>query len=328
MSRSRSEHLVEVERKMKTREASSEAYRIALMLGICVLHAMSFGSNRCVFAENALMPCVVGFAFISGWFSIRWSVGKVVRLLGIGLYATLCNAAVFGCVTGDWREVVKLFLPTFYSHWFLYAYLFMMCLAPLVNRTIVGAKGEWAHVMPLLALSWLWGFGRTLPHGTEWLPSTSGLDAYGGLTLLAAYAGARYCRVHDVLSRVPHRLLPFLAMALVVAAGIGFGDYNSPVAFALAACSFMLLRRLLEAVETSSCLGRLVGFLAPSMFSIYLIHASPLGFGRRLVAFLEDWLIGSVHLPVACAIVVTGLLIFCLCFLLDIPRRLVVRLLK
>ena len=289
------------------------------MFGICLLHSISFGLLKCVWASNILASCVVGFVFISGWFGVKFSWLKLIKLYGIGLYAAL----VFGFLswlTGDintigdavilgWRKLT-------HGFWFLHAYAVMMMLAPLVNALI--DRGLISNIYPLLCLVWLWGFGRTLPFGAELLPKTAGLDAYGGITLTAIYAAARVCKIIKIDERMKMRWLMVALPILWTATAIGLGDYNSPFAFALTAVCFMLFMRL----RIPNKLGAFVVWFAPSMFSVYLIHTNEIG--SRFIARMERWLNGIFNMPqfVVCIIVASA--VFVVAVGLDLPRRLIV----
>ena len=168
---------------------------------------------------------------------------------------------------------------------------------------------------------WLWGFGRTLPFGAELLPQTAGLDAYGGITLTAIYAAARVCRRIKIDERMKTRWLMADLPILLTATAIGFGNYNSPFAFALAAVYFLLFKRL----RISSKLGTFVVWLAPSMFSVYLIHTNDVGV--RFILGIQDFCFGYFTNKMIC-IVLCGILVFICALVLDAPRRLCVHILK
>ena len=68
------------------RNDSIDVYRCLLMLGICLLHAITQGGHNVVWAANILLWCVPGFMFISGWYGIQFSHRKVLKLYGISLY--------------------------------------------------------------------------------------------------------------------------------------------------------------------------------------------------------------------------------------------------
>ena len=76
---------------MKKRNASIELFRCACIFGVCLLHALEQGGyagpHRGL--DNLMMPSVVGFVFISGWFGIRLTARHVWRLLSISVYCAL-----------------------------------------------------------------------------------------------------------------------------------------------------------------------------------------------------------------------------------------------
>lgn len=297
------------------RNPAIELYRVGLMFGILLLHSLSFGPIRCAWASNILASCVVGFVFISGWFGVKFSWMKLAKLYGIGLYA----AFVFGLLswmTGDvdtaggalmlgWHKLT-------HGFWFLHAYAVMMMLSPAVNALIDGG-GRIPSIYPILFLVWIWGFGRTLPYGADLLPMTPGLDAYGGITLTAIYAAARVCRRISIDERIKTLWLIVALPILWIATGIGLGDYNSPFAFALAAVCFLLFSRL----RIPAKIGAVVVWLAPSMFSVYLIHTNEIG--AKFIGTMTKRLLGFGVIP---AIVLTAITVFVLAVLLDVPRRL------
>ena len=300
------------------RNSSIELYRVLLMFGICLLHAVGFGGHGVSWACNILTTCVVGFVFISGWFGVRFSWWKVLKLYGIGAYA----AMVFGSlllITGGASDVgtalAKGYDKLIHGFWFLHAYALMMCFAPLVNAAV--ERGKMVAVLPLLVSVWFWGFGLTLPWFETHLPKTDGLDAYGGLTLTAIYAAARICREWHLDERVRMRWLLAALPVLCALTGIGLGDYNSPFAFALAGVCFLLVAH----VKLPEWLGRAVLALSPSMFAVYLMHTNEIGLG--CFKPLEAQLISS-GFPIAGAWFAAALAVFTCACALDLPRRMIV----
>lgn len=304
----------------KCRDGAVELYRVALMYGICLLHTVNFGGYQKWWLANVLYTCVVGFVFISGWFGIRFSWMKLAKLYGIGCYcAVISNIFAIFRGGGEFKVIVS----TIHNYWFLHAYAVLMILAPYVNAVIerlpVFSRRNWreyAVMLPLLALVWIWGFGLTLPHGSDLLPRAPGLDAYGGLTLLGIYTAARAIRIGGVAERVKGVHLPVCLAALLVLTGIGLNDYNSPFAFALAFVLFLMCRR----IHVPSWIERTMLWCGPSMFSIYLIHNTSSGFG--LIGSLGKYFVEDCQMSAFVMYPLVALIVFCLAFTLDIPRRL------
>ena len=297
------------------RNCAIEFYRLALMFGICFLHSIGFGRHPNVFASNVLCSCVVGFVFISGWFGIEFRWWKLVRLYGVGGYA----ACVFGVLSmaagtvSTWHGAgILAYNQLIHESWFLHAYAFMMVLAPLVNAT-VSQRGK---VYPLFVMVWIWGFGLTLPFVADLLPRTNGLNAYGGVTLTAIYAGARICRKYAIDSRLSTRTLLMMVPFLMFATGIGLGDYNSPFAFALASSCFLLAMR----IPVPARFEKVVVFLGPSMFSVYLIHTNELGF-----SFIKKFMsVADGYMSAPLSVVATAVVVFVAAAFLDMPRRMII----
>ena len=76
------------------RDTSIECYRVVLMFGIVLLHTIT----QCGFCrrglDNMLSTCVDSFVFISGYYGIRFTFSKAVRLVSIGIF---CAAVVSLC---------------------------------------------------------------------------------------------------------------------------------------------------------------------------------------------------------------------------------------
>ena len=113
------------------RNASIELYRCLCMAGVVLLHSLTQGG----YAEghrgldNLMVPSVVGFVFISGYFGIGCRLKSVLKLLGIGLSSYIVLVVLSGgnfgssfAIRGYW--------------WFLWMYLVLMTLAPVVNIVI------------------------------------------------------------------------------------------------------------------------------------------------------------------------------------------------
>lgn len=107
--------------------------------------------------------------------------------------------------------------------------------------------------------------------------------------------------------------------------GIGLGDYNSPFAFALACGMFVVMKRVGVAFSRVERVGRVVGWLGPSMFSVYLLHTNEVGFG--FIKIFEPKII-EAGVPVLFVWLFTAIPLFVGGVLLDLPRRLFGRIVR
>lgn len=300
---------------MTKRNPNVELFRVLLTLGIVLVHTVNLGGYRKVWLVDILMSCVVGFVFISGWFGVKFSWKKLIKLLLIGAYCALCAGLISG-------EGILVGLKWIKANWFFNSYVVMMVFAVFVNsyinqlpelnsRTIL----RYFSLLPFCMLVFVWGFGRTLPYLKDVFPKTDGLDAYGGITLLGIYCVARAVRVSGIISRIKTSHILCAIPVLLMATGIGLNDYNSPFAFLLAFCSFGIITRL----RIPHWIGSTAFALAPSMYSVFLMHTNVFGF--RVMEKLNHYFVESAHVNIYVVYFLTALIIFTSGLILDLPRR-------
>ena len=306
-----------------------DVYRVCLMFGICLLHAITQGGHNVSWAGNMLQWCVPGFMFISGWYGIKFSIDKVFRLYGISLY---CAAVfvVFDSVIHSfvgyllWSDCLLRVYKIAIGQWFLNAYVVVMCLAPIINLAI--ERMPIKELYPLVLLVFGWSFATTLPI-SGFIPSSPGLTAYSSLTLLGVYIVARFSRrfydeggrFFEIVSNKMVMLL-ILAVSLIMAA-IGLGDYNSPFAVAVASSVFFLLKNC----NISTWVGNACVWIGPSMFSVYLVHSHGQAWGY--LKAIEDMLLAH-SLPLPMVYMLTAIVVFGVCLLADLPRCIMVKFIR
>ena len=256
---------------------------------------------------------------------MRFSFMKLAKLYGVSLYcaAVICIVnAVFGygdgCLKYIWDVAV--------GQWYLNAYAILMCLAPILNegcRSIAekfkaDRKVGVMMVLPMIFCAFGWSFSTTLPIVRDYVPRATGLSSYSFLTLLGAYCVARFwrgCENSGMKPRFPTIIVLCILAVSLGAAAIGLNDYNSPFALAIAASTFYLARN----ASFPAAIGKACVWLGPSMFSVYLLHSS----GRTwwALAKCEDILLG-IGMPIIAVWGVTAIIVFSVCVVLDLPRRL------
>lgn len=300
-----------------------DVYRVCLMFGICLLHAITQGGHNVSWAGNLLHWCVPGFMFISGWYGIKFSLGKVFKLYGISLYCAAVfvifdAVAVSSVDCSEWGGLLRVYKITI-GQWFLNAYVVVMCFAPIINLAI--DRMTIKELYPIVLLVFGWSFATTLPI-CGFIPSSPGLTAYSSLTLLGVYVVARFFKkLHDEGGRffevVSNKMVMLLILGVsLVMAAIGLGDYNSPFAVAIAGSVFFIFMNF----RVPSWLGNVCVWLGPSMFSIYLMHSHEYGWGY--FKMMEDGLLAnSVPMPFVYGL--TAIVVFVACLILDLPRRII-----
>lgn len=314
----------------KPRDTSVELYRVSLMFGICFLHCITqSGLNRHLWLGFILRSCVDGFVFITGFYGLKFKLSKLLGLFAIAIYCGLFAFAVevlsgMQVLSFDYetiRHVKRLCLHP----WFLIAYAFLMCMAPMVDAVLdkMEIKSLPRLLAPVLLLIFLWSFLSQAPVVGLIMPPAEGFQAYSGMTLLGVYMAARLCRRVDFESLLTlKRLVLLLCVSFLFTGMLRCGEYNSPFAVILAASFFAIFRK----ISVPTWIGRCLLILGPSMFSVYLMHSDSFGF--HLIKQLAATATETYHLPILVAYGLTALCIFGGCVIADVPRRVFVCALK
>ena len=318
---------------MSSRDSRIDCLRLVLMFMICMIHAVGYVDSRWThWLTNVCFSGVLGFVLISGFYGIRFSLSKVIKLEGVGLG---CALTVVG---GAWLAGEKFqfasagaeVLTLWKGYWFIHAYVVMMFLAALVGECDAsGEKENWMRMaVPFIVLVYGWSFLMLIPGVQKFIPRTPGLVPFSGITLFAGYLVGRLYRIFD-WDRIPAKwvmvaaLVGFLFSSSILPPfnswGAPLARYNSPFLLLLSLSLFWLFRHLPKPSVPSLFLT----LLTPSIFSVYLLHCNPHGYS--VFAHVESWL--SAHGVCSYGIYFfLAALAFVGGFLLDLPRRLLVRL--
>lgn len=313
------------------RDARVELFRCVSMFGIVLIHALGqggyAGDHR--FLIRLFTPCVVGFIFISGYFGIKFSVRRVVKLIGIGLGSAITITAAYHVLWMHETDFCALCRHTWkymqYA-WFLWMYIALMVVAPLVEPMfeklrVRGTRMMIAELLPLLIMIFGWSYCATkVPKAMSFTPNVVGFGGFGVLTFFGVYCAARATSFMQ-MENVKTKWLVLAALFCVPFVCLGFSHYHSPFALVLAGSCFYLFKRIPEErLEARFC--KAVLMLSPSLFPVYLLHNNAAGL--TWLAQMEDKLIGECAWEYHAACIVVAICVFAGCILLDIPRRMIV----
>ena len=299
------------------------------MIGVCLCHTLFVGVNHRVFGVSEWLGGLAGssvdvFVFISGWYGIRFKIGKL-----LALYATAMLCIVESRVAMTMFGITSkegLFGYLAENYWFLHAYAALMCISPIIESAFENKKQILRIVTPFLVLVFGWGWLRT--RFSIWnipFPAVHGMETHSWVTLLGVYVAARLCRIYEV-DRFLSWKICLLGIA-VCATVTGFhysllGGYSCIATLAMTIFIFSLFRksfRIEGAFATKFC-----KVVVPSLFAVYLLHQS--SFGRMMVSQAGGFR-GNMPIPDALCGLMFAILVFVLSFIADIPRRILVALL-
>lgn len=193
-----------------------------------------------------------------------------------------------------------------------------MMLAPIVNYAVETAlkvddrRSFWMAIVPIILLVFGWGGMVAMPGIGKFMPSTAGVTAYSGITLLGVYVAARVFRCFDLERKITTKRM-FVAFPILffLVGPCRFCEYSTPVALLLSACALVCFKR----IHVSFALN----WLTPSLFAVYFYHTLKHG-NRWLETALEGCL--NIGMPLIAAYFIAGLVVFVGCVAFDVPRRL------
>lgn len=298
------------------RNVAIESFRLGMMFGIVLLHVITKTGYCHRGLDNLLSPCVLGFVVISGYFGIRFSWMKIVRLLALALF---CSSFMYviGWLYGQYEFSLSQCLNEVRGYWFLYAYIALMMLSPLINAAVDGLKNDRRAVLgafvPVVALIYGWSYASGLPIVGGWTPKVVGFGSLSLMSLVGAYLTARVVRIGGIAFR--KSMWGSLLVVSSVFVFAGFYHHNSPFALVFAMSLFMLVKE----IEINSKLSAVVLFLAPSALSVYLLHCT--SFGMVLLSSAMKRVVEIWGINVYLSYFIVALTAFVACLAIDVVRR-------
>ena len=240
---------------------------------------------------------------------------------------------------GFFHPLLKAVFPVMSNqYWYFCSYFLMFLLLPLVNRGL-----EALSVRRLKLLAWTLFFALSVVNVIAYFDALRVSYGYSPMWLLSLYVLGAAIKKTDFLKRVPKTALAaafagfsaitFLSKYLmdhytIATRGQVYRDdylirYVSPTVLGGAVCLLLLFARL----KPGKTARRVIGFITPSAFCVYLIHEHPLmeTFVMKMdFLFLRELSAQQLAAVVpACAV---G--IFLACVAIDLLRRGLFRLLK
>lgn len=297
------------------RNCNIELFRCICMFGVVCIHAFTWTEHVSYRLWALSFPSLIGFIMISAWFGIHFRFRKLVRLIGTVVF---CSAITlfFDNGGGGWNG----YLLRIRSYWYVWAYVFVMLFAPVVDGFVENCMKRKDLVCAFISLGillWGWSFIAMLKV-SPYIPTSAGFNDCSGVILLCVYTFTRLMRRLGWTELIGRNVLPLFVM-LVISGGIvscGFRHTNSIFAFVYALAMFLLVIRIpLKGLFEKMCV-----FLGPSMFSVYLFHVPLSGFFPSWESTIHSYTL----FPHAICQLGVAIMVFFVSVVLDMPRRLLV----
>ena len=305
----------------KDKNYGVEAFRVFMMFIVCSYHALVNCGHNVVWLNHILLVGVVGFVVISGWYGVKFSWLKVLRLYGVAAYGAIVSGAIAGLLgdVHDAHQMLLLMLNNFRAYWFVHAYVIMMMFAPLID---IAVSEPFPHRgSAILVLVFIWSFLGEVRY-VKWLvPVSAGLTQLSGYTLIGIYFAARLLRKYESrLQLIRRRSLLCAAVFGLIVSVLHFGFYQSPFQFLFAASLFMMFKKLPIGNSPKTC--HILRLLTPSVFAVYVIHTNSTGI--YLLKALDQILMHEMPSGIVVTFLV-GIIVFFVSAVLDMPRRLLLK---
>lgn len=302
------------------RDNNVELFRCICMLGVVCIHAFTWANHPSHGLSAICSASLIGFVMISAWYGIHFRVSKFIRLIAT---VVACVAIGMVLVPNGGGNVIKEFLMRLRSYWYVWAYVFMMLFSPVVDGFVEccdDARKLVAAFFSVGFLLWGWSFLVTVKV-SPYIPTMAGFGDCSGVVLFCVYAETRLMLKIGWIDKINSKVLLIVPLFMISGMFVfmGFRHSNSIFAYLFALNAILLVKR----VSIGDRVGRVFRFIAPSMFSVYLLHMPFYSkFANWEMAIYEHTCFPHVVSQFLLAIIV-----FSCAVILDMPRRFFVMLL-
>ena len=279
------------------------------MFGIVVQHVVGQSAYIRHGADFLTNWCVCGFVFVSGYFGIKFKPSKFISLIALGCFCAITSNMAYGVSPFEALKAVR-------YYWYLWAYLFLMLFAPMINSAFENndRKTIVAMVLPILFLIYGWSFANGVPVIREWMPICKYLGGLNGVSLVGLYVFtlaykelglSRFCTRRSCLIALP------ICIVLML---VGLWSFAWIPSFVVTCFAFEGIKR----VRFPTWLSKVAIFTAPSMFSVYLLHICNC---THLMWSFEVYCVENLKMPLCIMFIATAIVTFVVCLAVDLVRR-------
>ena len=205
------------------------------------------------------------------------------------------------------------------NNWYLNGYTVLVLLSPLLNASLDNLckhenreKLRSASIATAILVCWSWF--QELYGVRDFTPRMAGMGRMSFMALIYIYLAGKCLRLFGMprcISR--HRILATAGCLLLNPV---LGSYISPITILYT----MILFVAFEQIRVRDAGRKIIKFTVPSIFPIYLIHTNSIGF--EFIDRCCNYIVGLGFARYV-AYIVCAFSVFVICFIFDIPRRMV-----
>ncbi len=333
---------------MTKRNINVDLARIIATFFVVVLHVLGKGGvlkstapNSAVFYTAWFMEigayCAVDiFALISGYVMVDKNI-KLKNMISLWLQVAFYSILFYGLFfifvpeTRTLRNIVISVLPVLGRvWWYVSAYFMLMFFVPFLNTAVNNMPKKTIEKFLIIILFPIGILGTGLKIDAFGLGS-----GYTAIWLMIVYMFGTYIKKYNVQQRITAKksLLGFFAMIILTLLSKVVIHYGTKLVFGASKgenvlISYTSITILLAAififlfclnVKINKMSTKIIGWLAPTTLSVYLIHVHPLVFKYVINGAFVSFASKPVIVMVLC-VLVTAFVICVICSIIDMLR--------
>ena len=327
------------------RETNMDLLRIVGMLMVITIHCLSynlvynpqiniFNSLIIKFLDILVIPANAIFILLSAYYSIdkKFNLKRILNLWGKTIFYSLLIFLLFKIFGQKTNDFQSLFPVISGQYWFIDAYLIMSFLSPILNiiinklnkkqntflvifgivtlgviRILVNPTGILMGAM--LPFIFLYIIGAYIKKYVEIRPKELYMTKY---ILIAVIITLLSIIIYSVAKRINNDVIIYLLTIIFN----GIEEYNSLLGVLMSVYIFMRFRTITIKSKTFT---KIISFIVPSIFSVYLIHENVnlkkvLWANLGIMNFANSWFMVPYILLMIISVFIT-------CVIIDLIKR-------
>ena len=246
------------------RNPAIELWRCFCMFAIVLGHVLVYNGLA---PRSLFLWHIPGFLVISGFFGIKFSIQKFFKLL---LIVWSCYWMTIPFRGGE--TLVSLMLP--HGGWFFPFYVMMMLTSVIWNAATARREND-VGIVSVIAVLLLFETISLICPRMCMLSTVTGNNEWGFLLMISTYLLARIISQRRIVEKINGWVCALLfigGIACSAVLGALFDPlitFTQPISILTGLFGFLAFGNIRKMPD---CISKVVCFIAPSMFSVYLIH--------------------------------------------------------